>query len=288
MTNIQTVPAFAYPIGLDVLAPPQELFDNGIDGEETDDVFRDLDPNDMSEKAKKNAKKRAAKRAKQNDKSKQKRLSAKHKFEKALSERTMQTILPLDHSVCVALGYKDLRPGIISNMNGSQVSALALSQFKSQEFRLPGAETLLLLNLLDKTLTRLLSNKQSVPFKSSKTGSTLHDDSNPYGEDDTVALMKDSDMLLATCDASQRECFATLSLFLEGRVFCSINEHLIALASYRTANGDILVDGTEERVFQAANLLFSCITTILQSNKLTRNSTGASHTLDHFIFELTS
>jgi hypothetical protein len=261
------------------LAPPKELFEDNVGDEHNNsDVFRDIDPNDMSEsavkKASKNAKKLATKLAKQNEKSKAKRLAVKSKYEKMLADRALGQLRPLDPAVCVALGFKQLSP--LSDVEeGSQLS-VGFSQIHAP--KIAGPTHLMLFNVLDGTLSQLLSNKQVVPFKSgigatSKNKEGIND--NPYGVDKGIASDNNfSDVLLATCDASQKECFNTLRLLLEGNVFSSLFEHLATLAQYR-CDSDIPDEDSEKHVLVVASSLFSCITTILGSNKLTRSSAGA-------------
>ena len=267
------------PPGLDVFATPKELFGIDMDIEdEPDDVFRRVDPNSMSknalEKANNEAKKLAAKKAKQNDKSKQKRLSVKNKYEETLADRTMKMIRPLDPSVCLALGFKELRPfnfGDQEDSKGSQLS-MALSQLsKRHEPKLAEPATLLLLNVLHDTVTGLLSSKQGLPFKSDNDSNVREDhdhDSNPYG-----SISYNSDF--AAFDESQRKCFEMLKMLHEGDVFCAISEHLAILAESRKSD-DINTDDMEERITEISNIIFKCISKIVGSNKLTRSSAGKS------------
>ena len=271
------------PPGLDVCATPKELFDIDMEIDSEPDVFRRVDPNNMSknamQKAGKEAKKLAVKKAKQKDKSKQKRLSVKQKYEEGLAERTMKMIRPLYPSVCLALGFKELRPfnfGDQEDTKGSQLS-MALSQLsKRHEPKLAEPATLLLLNVLHDTLNGLLSSKQGLPFNSGNDTNPCDDhdiNSNPYGMNDIESYDGRSD-LLAACDDSQRECLEMLRMLHEGDVFCAISEHLAILAESRKS--DIFVDGMEERVAEISNVIFKCISQIVGSNKLIRSSAGKS------------
>jgi hypothetical protein len=271
--------------------PPNELFETNNDAEVGSDVFRNVDPNGLSEsdlkKANKEAKKLATKQAKQNDKSKQKKLTVKNKYEKMLADRTMAQLRPLNPAVCIALGFPELRPMQQNDAKGSQLS-LALSQLSSQKKpKIADSVSILLFHVLNQTLKKLLSNKHALPFKSDGNSSDdfVNDSSNPYGLDKTATVNEHSNVLLATCDSSQRECFAFLSTLHEGDVFCSMFEHLAALAGLRSSSDDVIdVNGLEERILEAAIVVFNCIATIVGSNKLTRTSTGISTTHESFLF----
>ncbi|KAL3790149.1 hypothetical protein HJC23_009586 [Cyclotella cryptica] len=268
--------AFAPP-GLDVLTPPKELFESDIDNDTISaSVLSNVDPNEMIEtaarKATKDAKKMEAKRAKQNEKSKQKRLSLKAKYERTLADRALLQLRPLDPAVCIALGFPELSVMGESSGGTQQLSALGLSQLHAPNVARP--VTLLLLNLLNSTLSSLLSNRRGAPFKmgnDTRPNEANNNNSNPYGMEQAIRMTKE--FVLSSCDVSQRECLKTMILFLEGDVFSSVFEHLAALAQLR-GNAQSCDESTEQLIITTARSLFSCVTTIVGSTKLTRSSTG--------------
>lgn len=269
-------------VDLNVLAPPKALFHNDdydVVEEDSSHLFQNIDPNDEKngKKANKTKLKLQAKRAKQNEKSKAKKLSAKRQYEETLADRTMAQICQLVPTVCVALGYPLLSP--ISVFPSSQLS-MPLSQSKNAP-KLAEPAVLLLLNVLNDTLSRLLSNKQASRFKADTNSidDSMNTISNPYDMDiDVPSSTNTSDSLvLATCDSSARECFAMLGTFLEANVFRVIFGHLVTIEDLRNMSDDVHTDDSEERMIETANLLFTCIDTVLSSNKLTRSSTGKSY-----------
>lgn len=232
-------------------------------------ALRDIDPNDESavKKAHQDAKKLAAKHVKQQEKSKLKKINAKRQYEKFLGDRTMSHLRPLDSSVCIALGYPELRA--CEDYSSSQLS-VTLTQNKQVKLAEPAA--LLLLEVLQDTLTRSLSNKRTPWFRSNDAKSDDCDaGSNPYGAANHPD--QSSKVLLATCDVSHRECFVMLGTFLEADVFCAMFEHLATIEHLR-AEDNIYDENSESRLITTSNILFNCITTILSSKMLTQTTTG--------------
>jgi hypothetical protein len=263
------------------LAPPKALFhnDDGEDEVEDDSPHQNVDPNDEKavKKANKTKLKLQAKRAKQNEKSKAKKLSAKRQYEETLADRTMAQICPLVPTACIALGFPALRP--CSDSSLSQLS-VSLSQSSKQVQKIAEPGVLLLLNVLKDTLSKLLLNKQVPRFKwdTNSVGDSMNTVANTYGMELEVPSSTNTPdaLLLASCDSSSRECFSLIDTFLEAEVFQVLFEHLAIIAERRKTD-DVHIDGSEERMIDTANLLFSCIDIVLSSNKLTRSSTGMSY-----------
>lgn len=263
--------------GLDILPPPNELFEHEAEDASSEvSVFRNVDPNDESavKKANKDAKKLAAKHAKQQEKSKHKRISVRRQYEKNLADRTISQLRPLDSAVCIAIGYQELRA---CDNKMSQLS-VALSQCSG--FKLAEPAALLLLEVLQDTLIRLLSNKQVPWFK--YNASPMNDSDmilNPYGIDVRTfkSSGKSSELLLATCDPTHKECFAMLGTYLEADVFCAMFEHLATIEHVRNSTEDIYDEDTEKRLITTFNCISTIISTIVGSKKLTQSTTGKSY-----------
>ncbi|KAL7541555.1 hypothetical protein ACHAXR_011033 [Thalassiosira sp. AJA248-18] len=275
------------PPGLDLLPAPKELYDDdNCSYDNTENLINaNADPKSMSKDDKKAltaAKKMATKRAKDKVKSKQKRLKAKQKHEEQLTSRTMGALRPLDPQACIALGFEEL--GVMKNAGGSQ--SQGLSQFQQDVTMCGGPVTTLLLKLLQKTLLDSLSEKKGgMAFKArlEGKGNNLEEEDvadNPYmakeQSSSTNAAANFADIALASCEDSSKKCFAMLDGFLRGGVFAILYEHLAAVAELRCGPNRTNHDDAEieSQLVQTARCLFSCIKSLMESELLTRSTTG--------------
>ena len=272
-------------LGLDVLAPPKELFNHSNNNDAENMINTNVDTTGMSKEEKKAiaaAKKQATKLAKDKVKTKQKRLKVKQKHEQSLVNRTFGALRPLSPQVCLALGFQELSLlGSTSTQNASQ----GLSQFQ-QVTTVGGPVTMLLLQLLHRSLSDSLSDRKKggAAFKAQLEGgnssNAIEDDvdnDNPYiASESSTEATTFADIALASCEDSAKKSFDLLDSFLKGGVFASVYEHLAAVTELRCGpnrqgNDD---DETEDQLVSTAKCLFSCLEVIMSSELLTRSTPG--------------
>jgi len=264
------------PPGLDILAPPKELtatYSNNVDDENL--INTSVDTTGMSKEEKKAitaAKKQQTKQAKDKQKAKQKAKKAKKQHEQELINRTLGALRPLNSQVCLALGFKELSLG--PDASQSQ----ALSQLP-QVTTCGTPVTMLLLKLLQRTLSDSLSEKKKGAFKS---GSSIDEDDgsdNPYTTTGSSTAASSAtttyaDIALASCEDSSKKCFALLDSFLTGGVFASLYENLAAVTELRCGQSKTDDDEVETRLVETAKCLFSSVDCVMSSERLTRSQTG--------------
>lgn len=254
----------AYITGLDILPPPKVLTGSAL--ENTDENRADTNvESTQATKENKKANTEAKKRAAQMKK-------AKQKHEEMLVQRTFGTIRQLDPQVCVALGFGDL--SIMGSTNACEGSQ-GLSQFP-QVTTCGGPVTMMLLKLMKRVLSEILHNKK---HQSHFEGGPVHDadEDNPYAT--TIHQMSVignfTDIALASCESSTRNCFALLNRFLWSGAFASLYEHLAAVAELRCGvNRKVDDSDLERRLVETARCLFSCIESVMGSEMLTSSATG--------------
>jgi hypothetical protein len=246
------------PPGLDLLPPPTEFYEvHSPSGD-----IPEIDPHasNAEKKAAAAEKKKLVKRAKEKEKSKTKLFNVKKKHEDLLSTRALGALRPLEPQVCSALGFDDLSVMGGSSADGSQ----CLSQV--QVTACGGPVITLLLNLLDKSLTEILSEKKGLAFKS---GIKERNDDNPYCKSHSAATK------VISIEESSKKCFQLLESFLKSGVFASLHEHLAVVAELRCGHNSSTNDKeTEQKLVSTARCLFSCTRTLFESELLTRSSSG--------------
>ena len=249
------------PPGLDVLPAPKELYE--VHSPNVD--IPAYDPH-ASKKAAAAEKKILIKRAKEKEKKKSKMLKAKLKHEELLSSRALKALRPLDPQVCCAIGFDGL-----SAMQPSNEGSQCLSQIEVTSCG--GPVISLLLNLLDKSLSDILTEKNCCVFNSAKEE---WNDDNPYGTVSRSAKESNaSSTAFISGGDSSKKCFDLLQRYINAGVFASLHEHLAIVAELRcgqnSADND---DETEKQLVATARCLFSCARTLFESEILTRTSTG--------------
>ena len=250
--------------GLDILPPPKALTDSALENTVENRAGKNVESMQATKENKKaltEAKKRAAQMKK-----------AKQKYEEMLVQRTFGSIRQLDPQVCVALGFGELSiMGSIDASNGSQ----GLSQFQ-QVTTCGGPITMMLLKLMKRVLSESLHYKKN---QSQFEGGPVDDadDDNPYAT--TIppmgAISSFTDIALASCESSTRNCFELLNRFLSSGTFASLYEHLAAVAELRCGvNRKIDDSDLERQLVETARCLFSCIESVMGSEMLTSSATG--------------
>eukprot|EP00970_Alexandrium_tamarense_P018984 scaffold13576_cov356-Alexandrium_tamarense.AAC.2 len=129
-----------------------------------------------------------------------------------------------------------------------------------------------LLKLLDETLKELLLDKKGTAFTARMHGASPDNDDgvndNPYLVESSATASS-----FADCDQKSRKCFELLDTYLLGGVFSRLYEHLAAVAEFRCGPNAANLDApTERRLVRTATCLFSCVTSVIGSQELTRNS----------------
>ena len=251
------------PPGLDLLPAPKELYE--IYSPNVDIPEYDPHASRAQKKAAAAEKKKLVKRAKEKEKSKSKMLKAKKKHEELLSARALGALRPLDPQVCCALGFDDL-----SACPGGAEGSQCLSQV--QVTKCGGPVVTLLLNLLDKSLSDILSEKKSCTFNS---GNGENSDDNPYQAVSHSNTSNAASAAFISSEDSSKKCFALLQSYLNSGVFASLQEHLAIVAELRCGqNSSDNDEETEKHLVATARLLFSCTRTLFESEILTRSSSG--------------
>ena len=186
----------------------------------------------------------------------------------------IQQLRPLDPNVCVALGFDELAV-VGEGAPGSQrLSSFGLSQVEGMQITNP--VTTSLLKLLDETLKELLLDKKGTAFTARMHGASPDNDDgvndNPYLVESSATASS-----FADCDQKSRKCFELLDTYLLGGVFSRLYEHLAAVAELRCGPNATNLDApTERRLVRTATCLFSCVTSVIGSQELTRTSIGTN------------
>jgi len=252
------------PPGLETLAAPKELYEVHSPNIEIPDV--DPHASKAEKKAATEQKKKMIKRAKEKEKSKTKILKVKKKHEELLSSRALGALRPLDPQVCCAIGFDEL--GVMKGSNGEGSQCLSQVEVPACS----GPVITLLLNLLDKSLSDILSAKKSLPFKS---GNEERNDDNPYQVTSQSVSSNASVDAFVSHEDSQKHCFQLLESYLKSGVFASLHEHMAVVAELRCGQNSSDNDtDTEKKLVATARCLFSCLRTIFESELLTRSPSG--------------
>ncbi len=251
------------PPGLDLLPAPKELYE--VHSPTVDIPAYDPHASKAQKKAAAAEKKKLVKRAKEKEKSKSKMLKAKKKHEELLSTRALGALRPLDPQVCCAIGFDGL-----SVIPGSAEGSQCLSQVQVTECG--GPVITLLLNLLDKSLSDILSEKKSCAFNS---GNEEKSDDNPYQAVSHSTKTNPASAAFISSEDSSKKCFALLQSYLTSGVFASLQEHLAIVAELRCGQNSSDNDEEKEKQLVAtARCLFSCTRTLFEAESLTRSSSG--------------
>ena len=171
-------------------------------------------------------------------KSKQKLLKTKQKYESTLESRTYDALRPLSPYVSLALGFPELRVGG-SNVSSSQELILSLGASELKHVKV-GDE-------ITNTLLKLLNTS----FKDSTLYEGLGE--NPY----VMGCIDKNKNIIATSE------FDFLNLCIDGNVFLSIHERLVAAAEIigSSESGDETIT---KDTLKCTQLQLQCITTLIE------------------------
>jgi len=251
------------PPGLDLLPAPKEMYE--VHSPNADIPEYDPHASKAEKKAAAAEKKILVKRAKEKEKSKTKLLKAKKKHEDLLSTRALGALRPLDPQVCCAIGFDGL-----SVMPDTAEGSQCLSQVQVTECG--GPVITLLLNLLDRSLSDMLSEKKNCAFNS---GNEERNDENPYKATSHSSATNAASSALISSEDSSKKCFDLLQSYLNSGVFASLHEHLAVVAELRCGQNSSDNDvETEQQLVTTARCLFSCTRTLFESEILTRSPGG--------------
>jgi hypothetical protein len=241
------------PPGMPPLSVPRDLLNETIDATINDGVrpFPEDeadDPGRMSAEEKKalNAIKKAAKKkAADKMKSKQKLLKAKAKYEGLLESRTRDALRPLSAYASFALGFPEIRVAG-SNVSSSQELMLSLGASELKNVKVGDRITNSLLRLFNDSLKSLLNRADPTDLLEGLN-------ENPYtmsGIGRQGSRRVDSN-------------FEFLDLCIDGNVFLSIHERLVAAAEIL---GNCETDDDEDTL-ECTQLLLECVTTLLKTEE---------------------
>ena len=243
------------PPGLRPLPLPRDLQNVSKDNEIDDD--NELLDNDKHEnlgrmtaeekKALATIKKAAKKKATDTMKSKQKALKLKAKHEGLLENRALSALRPLSAYTALALGFPELRV-VGSNFSSSQELMLSLGASELKNVRVGDGITNTLLLLFNDGLNSL--------FNRDKATTVLEDLSeNPY-------------TMCSKNRNNEKTEFQFLDLCIDGDVFVSIHERLVAAAEILGDSESSDDRDKNEDTLECTRLLLQCVTTLLGAEEL--------------------